>query len=317
MRTSAGWLTLGLGLALWAASPAQAYFLDKGRNFDVRLRSYSQLGIMTDSSETDWPGNGLEAGTKSPSCLENGKRSTKCRYSAGDLAQHRNFYNPEFDANLTSYTQWMSGAGLSLVSPDEFKFRFAWWGFYDGLYDYLNGPWNFNRRNVKVRQSQSDDIRKESFVFNDENKNARHIYGSRNRINELYLDYKKGPLFLRAGRQSISWGESDDIVFMDRLNAFDLTLGAPGFFQDLDEARIPFWALRRTYKLIERWNWLSSVFGDAFVVPGVIDTTVPIDPMVGGVSPFAPDVADPQLMANDLIRRNGFDPRDFPGVHLS
>ena len=307
MRTSAGWLTLGLAIALSAARSSDAYFLDQARDFDVRLRAYSQLGVMTDSSERDWPGNGLAAGTVSPSCLVNGKRSTKCRYSAGDLAQHRNFYNPEFDANLSRYTQWMA---------DEFKFRFAWWGFYDGLYDYLNGPWNLNRRNVKARQSESDDIKNESFIFNDQNKNARHIYGKRNRINELYLDYKKGPLFLRAGRQSISWGESDDIVFMDRLNAFDLTLGAPGLFQDLDEARIPFWALRGTYKMLDQWNWLSSVFGDAFVVPGVIDTTVPVDPMVGGVSPFAPDVSDPQIMANDLIRRNGFDPRNFQGLHL-
>ena len=315
MRTTAGWLVLGLAAVLGLETPSQAYFLDATRNFDVRLRAYSQLGIMTDSSERDWPGNGPNT------CVVNGKQSPaisdKCRYSAGDLAQHRNFYNPEFDAKLTDYVHWMrEPRGLSLIEPDELRFRFAWWGFYDGLYDYLNGPWNFNRRNLKARVSQSDDVKGESFLFNDENKNARHIYAQRNRINELYVHYKKGPLVLRVGRQSISWGESDDIVFLDRLNAFDLTLGAPGFFQDLDEARIPFWALRATYKLIDHWSFLSSVFGEAFVVPGVIDTTVPIDPMVGGVSPFSPDVADPQLMANDIIRRNGFDPRNFQGVHL-
>ena len=302
---------LGLTAVLWAATPSHAYFLDQGRNFDVRLRAYSQLGILTESSEKDWPGNGPNT------CVVNGKESTKCRYHAGDLAQHRNFYNPEFDAKLTDYMQWMHEApGLSKLTPDDFKFRFAWWGFYDGLYDYLNGPWNFNRRNLKARVSQSDNINRESFVFNDQNRNPRHVYGQQNRINELYLDYKKGPLFLRAGRQSISWGESDDIVFMDRLNAFDLTLGAPGFYQDLDEARIPFYALRGTYKLLDNWKWLSSTFADAFVVPGVVDTTVPQDPMIGGVSPFSPDIKDPQLTANDLIKRNGFDPRNFQGLHL-
>src|SRR2546426_7910996 len=115
MRTSTGWLTLGLVLVLWAAPPSQAYFLDKGRNFDVRLRAYSQLGIMTESSETDWPGNGPNT------CVVNGKQSTKCRYSAGDLAQHRNFYNPELDAKLTDYTHWMREVpGLSLLTPDQF-----------------------------------------------------------------------------------------------------------------------------------------------------------------------------------------------------
>ena len=308
MRTSAGWLVLGLAVVLRAGSLSHAYFLDQGRHFDLRVRAYSQLGIMTDSSEKDWPGNGPNT------CVVNGKPSNKCKYSAGDLAQHRNFYFPEFDAKLTDYTPWMHEVpGLSLIAPEDFKFRFAWWGFYDGLYDYLNGPWNFNRRNLKARVSQSDNINKESFTFNDENKNPRHIYARRDRINELYLDYKKGPLFLRAGRQAIAWGESDDIVFMDRINAFDITLGAPGFFQDLDEARIPFWALRTTYKLFESWRWLSSAFADAFVVPGVIDTTVPIDPIVGGVSPFDPDVPDPQLTANKQIKDQGFNPA---GLHV-
>jgi hypothetical protein len=289
MRTVAGWLALLLTAVLWAGTPSHAYFLDANRNFDVRLRAYSQLGIMTDSSETDWPGN------PQSTCIVDGKPSSKCRYHAGDLAQHRNFYNPEFDAKLIDYMRWMNDApGLSLIAPDDFKFRFAWWGFYDGLYDYLDGPWNFNRRNLKARESESDNPRKESFSFSDHGLNAREIYAHQNRINELYVDYTKGRFFTRVGRQAISWGESDDIVFLDRINLFDLTQGAPGFFQDLDEARIPFWALRTTYKLIDRWQSLSNVFADAYVVPGVIDTTVPIL-MVGGVSPFNADTADPQV----------------------
>src|SRR5579862_3462507 len=321
MRTPCGvsCRALGLAVVMLSAGASHAFFLDNARNFDVRLHSYSQLGIMTENAGTDWPGVDPKIpGSQSPSCVgPDGKASKKCAYSAGDLASQRNFYNPEFDAKLDDYTRWMMAVpGLSLISPEELKFRFAWWGFYDGLYDYLNGPWNFNRQNVKARQAISENIKGESFTFEDQNKNARHVYGSRNRLNELYLNYKSGPLTLRVGRQSISWGESDDIVFMDRLNGFDLTQGAPGFFQDLDEARIPFWALRTTYKLVERWNWLSSVFAEGFVVPGVIDTTVPIDPMVGGVSPFSPDVPDPQQLANDLIRRNGFDPRNFQGVHI-
>jgi hypothetical protein len=294
MRTWAGWLVLGL--VLWAGSSSDAYFLDKGRNFDVRLRAYAQLGILTESSDRegcpghDGPGTG-SPGTCPPA------------YSAGDLAQQRNFYNPEFDAKLTDYMGWVDSVpGLSFFKPDEFKFRFAWWGFYDGLYDYLDGsPWNDNRRNLRGRFSQSDDPRNESFKFNDENKNPRHIYASRNRINEMYLDYTKGRVFVRAGRQAISWGESDTIALLDVSNPFDLTLGAPGFFQDVDEARIPLWTLRSTVKLIDTWKWLSSFFLDAYVVPGVIDTTVPTDPITGGVSPFGPDVADPQVLAGGQV----------------
>jgi len=271
MRTWAGWLVLGLVLGV--ASSAQAYFLGGNRNFDLRARVYSQLGIMMDDAEKDQP----------------------TRYKIGDLAQHRNFYNPEFDARLTDYLHWTDNVpGLSLLSPDEFKFRFAWWGFYDGLYDYLDPEWNDARKAYKARFAESDKVNKDSLVFNDQNKNPRHVYASRNRINELYLDYTKGRVFIRAGRQAISWGESDDIALLDVTNLFDLTLGVPGLIQDLEEARIPVWAMRNTVKVFDDVGPLSTGFLDTFVVPGVVDTTVPTDPITAGVSPFNPDVPDPQ-----------------------
>jgi len=271
MRTWAGWLVLGLVLGV--ASSAQAYFLGGNRNFDLRARVYSQLGIMMDDAEKDQP----------------------TRYKIGDLAQHRNFYNPEFDARLTDYLHWTDNVpGFSLLSPDDFKFRFAWWGFYDGLYDYLDPEWNDARKAYKARFAESDKVNKDSLVFNDQNKNPRHVYASRNRINELYLDYSKGRVFIRAGRQAISWGESDDIALLDVTNLFDLTLGVPGLIQDLEEARIPVWAMRNTVKIFDDVGPLSTGFLDTYVVPGVVDTTVPTDPITAGVSPFNPDVPDPQ-----------------------
>jgi len=271
MRTWAGWLVLGLVLGV--ASSAHAYFLGGNRNFDLRARVYSQLGIMMDDAEKDQP----------------------TRYKIGDLAQHRNFYNPEFDARLTDYLHWTDNVpGFSLLSPDEFKFRFAWWGFYDGLYDYLDPEWNDARKAYKARFAESDKVNKDSLVFNDQNKNPRHVYASRNRINELYLDYSKGRVFIRAGRQAISWGESDDIALLDVTNLFDLTLGVPGLIQDLEEARIPVWAMRNTVKIFDDVGPLSTGFLDTYVVPGVVDTTVPTDPITAGVSPFNPDVPDPQ-----------------------
>jgi len=278
MRTWAGWLVLGLAV-LGAGSSAQAYYLGGDRDFDLRARVYSQLGIMMDNAEKDQP----------------------TRYKIGDLAQHRNFYNPEFDARLTDYLHWTDNVpGFSLLSPDDFKFRFAWWGFYDGLYDYLDPEWNDARKAYKARFAESDKVNKDSLVFNDQNKNPRHVYASRNRINELYLDYSKGRVFIRAGRQAISWGESDDIALLDVTNLFDLTLGVPGLIEDLEEARIPVWALRNTVKMFDDWGALSSGFLDTYVVPGVVDTTVPTDPITAGLSPFNPDVADPQNQVTAL-----------------
>ena len=299
------------------AGSAQAFFLDKQRRFDVRMRAYHQVSILTESSER---------ATCDPTAVrpEDGgvATATGCvrppEYSAGDLAQLRTFYNPEFDAKLGDFTTWMREVpGLSFLAPEDLRFRFAYWGFYDAIYDeeWSGAPWNDNRRNLRARFAQSDDPKRESLFFNDENKRVRRIYGRRSRINELYLDWTKNRFFVRAGRQAISWGESDTIALIDVQNPFDLTLGAPGFFQDLDEARIPLWTLRSTVKLLDNWNWLSSTFLDAYIVPGIIDTTVPINPITGGVSAFGPDVADPQLLvpAQEVPLRGGGSAR----VHAS
>jgi len=286
MRTRAGWLAFVL-VSLSFATPATAFFLDQGRNFDVRLRTYAQMGIMTTSSEKDLTTPVGINGRRIPTRMQG--------WQPGNVGQQRNFYNPEFDARLTPYTKWMG-------NPDEVKFRFAWWGFYDGLYDYGTGPWENNLRVMQGRFSQSDHHTTESYTFSDQNKRPRRIYASRNRINELYLDYTKGPVFMRIGRQSISWGESDSIALHDIQNPFDLTLAAPGFFQDTEEARIPLYTARGTFKLIDNWKFLSSAFLDAYLVPGPIDTTVPINPITAGVSPFVPQQADPQwIIGNQKI----------------
>jgi hypothetical protein len=273
---------------------AQAFFVDQERRFDFRMRVYHQASILTESSERDKCDPRTDP--TASGCVPPPK------YSAGDLAQLRTFYNPEFEAKLKDFSTWMDDVpGVSYVSPEDLRFRFAWWGFYDAVYDeeFAGSPWRQNARNLKGRFAQSDNPQRESFFFNDENKRVRNIYGKRNRINEMYLDYTKGRVFVRAGRQAISWGESDTIAIIDNQNPFDLTLGAPGFFQDLDEARIPLWTLRSTVKLFDTLGPLSSLFLDAYIVPGIIDTTVPINPITGGVSAFGPDVADPFLLVPD------------------
>ncbi len=272
------------GLVLGAASSAHAYFLDETRNFEIRLRAYAGVAIATESSRE---------GPRDPATGRELAHSPDI--APGDILSQRNFYNPEFDAKLTDYTRWTQDVpGFSLISPEEFKFHFAWWGFYDGIFDYANPKWRDALDAApRARQSESNDIPGESFNFNDENKNPRNILGKRNRINELYLDFTKGRFFTRIGRQSIAWGESDTIILLDVINNFDLTYGAPGFFQDLEEARIPFWAMRNTIKLIDNWGSLSSVFTDMYVVPGPVDTTVPITAPAFFGFPYSQPGTDP------------------------
>src|SRR5262249_50863464 len=125
-------------------------------------------------------------------------------------------------------------------------------------------------------------------------KEPRTTYGHQERVNELYLSYSKGPFFLRIGRQSISWGEADTIALLDQNNPFDITLGAPGIFQDLDEARIPLWTVRTSYNLFETLGPLSSGFVEAYWVPGDIDTNTGITPILTA-SPYSPRGQNPQF----------------------
>jgi len=169
MRRGIVRVALGLVCVLILRSTAHAFFLDDQRRFDVRMRAYSQWSVMTQSSEhkgcVDADGKPTPA-TCPPS------------YQGGDLNQIRNFYNPEFDAKLTDFTSWMSDTSYtSWFSPEDLRFRFAWWGFYDyGVYDaegWAGNPWNERRRNLKARFSQSDNPGGESFTFQDENKNEK------------------------------------------------------------------------------------------------------------------------------------------------
>src|SRR5438552_16631233 len=114
MRSSLGRLVLGLAV-LGAGSAAHAYYLDQSRNFDVRLRTYSQVAIETESSR------------ESPPTL-----------SPGDLFSQRNFYNPELDANLTNYVgSTQKAPSFSRTAPDELNCQLGRLGCHAGISDYL------------------------------------------------------------------------------------------------------------------------------------------------------------------------------------
>ncbi len=253
-------LAVGVTVAtLVAAQSAWAFYLDEDRNLSFRMRAYAQYSMATEDSEIQ----------------------TDPAKFTGQMMSQRNFFNPEFDAKLTPYLQkWFGSSFL-----DDLSVRGAAWGFYDGLYDY--GP-----------EAYADRLRQEKFHYDAQGKpyphgayqtqgyskqqaiegrgsrrDIRDIYGRRIRANEAYVNIAKGPLFLRIGRQAISWGESDTIALLDANNPFDSTI-TPGIFWDVDESRIPLWTVRGTYQLFSNIGPFSSGFLDAYLVPGMIDTEV-------------------------------------------
>jgi Protein of unknown function (DUF1302) len=297
------WLAwLAGGVALLIGSGAWGIYLDEDQNITLRARIYSQFSVRSEDSQV----------------------FTFPDTFTGQLVQNRNFFNPEVDAKLTSYMKFMNGSWADFMSPDDLRFRIAAWGFYDGIYDY--GSAQFDRQQAQINStfpnSQVPPISPRTNGFfvsgpniklpsnpaaggpsfgsvfpNSDPYSPRDIYGHQARVNELYLSYSKGPFFLRVGKQSISWGESDTIALLDQSNPFDLTLAAPGFFEDIDEARIPLYTVRTSYNLFDVLGPLSSGFVEGYWVPGMIDNTTATVPLIAGASPYSPRGIDPQMQA--------------------
>src|SRR5262245_15996994 len=82
-----------------------------------------------------------------------------------------------------------------------------------------------------------------------------------NDLRELYVDLKlRGvPLSLRAGRQQVVWGETDNFRMLDRINSLNLTwhfqqeIPAPAF--GWDEIRRPFWMFKFLYDMGNVWKF--------------------------------------------------------------
>lgn len=258
VRWSAGTIARRLVLTVLAAllavattaPPVGALYLDDDQNFSLRLRAYSQLSIAMQDSQ---------------------KFVTSPEKFTGQMMQNRTFANPEFDAKFNSFlpTGWL----------DDLSGRLALWGFYEGLYDYGPDQYARSAADIKFHQGPNGafqtkgDSREQAIAGNALARNVRDIYAHRYRVNEAYVNISKGPLFVRIGRQAISWGEADTIGLLDANNPFDTTI-VPGVFIDLDESRIPLWTLRATYELFSDVGPFSSGLLDTYIVPGMIDTTI-------------------------------------------
>ena len=84
-------------------------------------------------------------------------------------------------------------------------------------------------------------------------------------LRTCYIDYVVGNLWLRAGKQSIVWGETDGIRLLDVVNPIDLSkqLWFEPIYEQFDNIRIPLWSLRATY-------FLPNALIPDFTVEGVL-----------------------------------------------
>jgi hypothetical protein len=146
-----------------------------------------------------------------------------------------------------------------------------WRGVYDSIYDTTPGI--LQKQDVHGRAYGGTDLfdyattvgfptrpgfrtlRRDELALSSLSRRAREALRFDNQLREAYVDLKlRGlPLTVRAGRQQVVWGETDNFRMLDRVNPLDLTwhfqqeLPSPGF--GWDEIRRPLWLVKFLYDL--------------------------------------------------------------------
>ncbi len=236
-RTNArvvGGLIIGVLMWLGTIPDARAYFFDERREMSLSGFAYTR-GTLALSDDNIGSGKSL--------------------YERGNLVQHRNFVTLEWRHNINRATREMPTVGplFQFMGLDGFDYFLNLREAYDGVYNYgprgiknqLKGAggtnfWDkyYGRQTPKY---PSEFIRVNNLAY------VTNINFAEKQVNQIalfewYFNITKGPLFIRVGRQNLSWGETDGFRLLDQINPLDNFFG--GFLVPLDERRVPLSMLR-------------------------------------------------------------------------
>jgi uncharacterized protein DUF1302 len=216
-------------------------------------------------------------------------------------------------------------------------------GVYDSFYDFTpgyieksdvhgkvyNGQDLFDFAKVKGNALGRPKFARNTLTVSGMTHEERDALKFDNQLREAYVDLKMRdiPLSVRAGRQQIVWGETDNFRMLDRVNPLDLTwhfffeFPAPAF--GWDQIRRPMWMLKFLYDLGDigklsqnylEWYWnpgdwypakqafMPQPWGLRFLDP----LTNPVDgAFIGGVCAIAPGGKCKELMNGTKLFKQG------------
>ncbi len=228
------WFSAVFVLWFLPANVAWGYFFDDRREMSLSGLAYSR-GTMA---------------------LANDRIGThKGYYQIGNIVSHRSFLTLEWRHNIGRLTRSAPTVGplFEFLNFDSFDYFLNVREEYEGAWDY--GPQRIQRQLDggggtsfwnKYFGRQQPKYPGEFFRFNNF-ENLTSINYMEKKVNQLrlfewYLNITKGPLFIRFGRQNLSWGETDGFRLLDQINPLDNLFG--GSLVSLDERRIPLNMLR-------------------------------------------------------------------------
>lgn len=259
-------LVLSLGTAL-------AVEVDRERAIELTGRVFTQASLRMQDSDSE--------GRDCFFAMTPGTRCSGFTFPdtrVGQLIQQRNLLDLELSQDIG---RWLGSQHLWV---DQLSYRFRVKYYYEGVYDY--GPRGYSEPSIHLQpDGQPDSIGQQGLREN------RHQNTQHDPIWNAYVDVAKGPLWLRVGRQDLSWGETDGFRLLDMIEPLDNRFGF-ALVEDLDDRRIPLWIMRSSLSIASPIAAITNLVLDGYWVPGTIDNhESPIPPPGNPFGPPAPPVS--------------------------
>src|SRR5262249_3416058 len=196
------------------------------------------------------------------------------RSGVGHLRQNRFFLQIHWAHALTRLATQSRGllAPFRLINPTQLRYTLEFRGEGEGLYQW--GPNEYSEQGNGLRNTRLDvpsvpalglsPKLPEAFIRDRVARLLRNAQ-QRYRLFLAYVDFEKGPLFLRIGKQVLAWGETAVFRLLDNINPLDDSFG--GFFIALDERRVPVAMIRSSWQL-GSYGPFQDAFVEGFVAQG-------------------------------------------------
>lgn len=227
--------SLVVGLVLWPAL-LHARFLDESQTLRFNGRVYNRTAMAVENA--------------------GGNTRLQTPYNSFNMLQNRSFVQVELRHDLVDLVEGSYEGTLSALAPlfkplqwlqlEDISYFITYRGEYDGVWDY--GPDVFRERfplHSNCGQPSKQKRTSPRQFAGCSRVNSRRSLRMRHRLFEAYVDLSWEFLFLRIGRQNLSWGETDAFRLLDQINPLDASFG--GFLVSLDDRRVPLDMVRAVY----------------------------------------------------------------------
>ena len=192
--------------------------------------------------------------------------------------QNRNVARLRFEYAWLQGGRFMNNYDIPFIQSSTLFVQ--WRGVYDSVYDTTPGFAPSEDIHGKAyggrtlpEYIRSEGLSRHILQLDGLTRDERDNFRFENTLREAYIDLKLRPipLSVRAGKQQIVWGETDNFRMLDRANSLDLTwhfqqeIPAPAF--GWDEIRRTFWMIKFLYEVGDVWRF-NQTFLEWYWNPG-------------------------------------------------